>query len=116
LQLVAALLGTCLILGLMWHEASLEIITYDAWGIFWAVCAGITVGLAEMLSFCVSGMGVQSTQSIPIIIGGSVVFGNLLGVMLLHEQLSIHGWSGVVLLVLGICLVVTDPGEKMMAH
>lgn len=67
----------------------------DKWGIIWSVCAvssslvfslwlylsvliltrilynlqGFSVGCAEMLSFVVSGMGVQATQSIPTIIG-----------------------------------------------
>jgi transporter family protein len=116
LQFVAALLGTVLLGGLVWKEGGAEVITYDYWGVFWAVCAGLAVGVAEMLSFCVSGMGVQATQSIPIIIGGSVMFGSVLGAVLLHEQMTMHGWSGVVLLVIGICFVATDPGVKMAAH
>lgn len=75
--------------------------------------AGLAVGLAEMLSFCVSGLGVPATQSIPIIIGGSVMFGAVLGFVLLGEKLMLHGWSGVALLVTGIALVALDPGEKV---
>lgn len=67
MQYVAAvfgsiLLGTILLAG----DTKLEC---DKWGIIWAVCAGFSVGAAEMLSFVVSGMGVQATQSIPTIIG-----------------------------------------------
>jgi drug/metabolite transporter (DMT)-like permease len=75
--------------------------------------AGLAVGLAEMLSFCVSGLGVPATQSIPIIIGGSVMFGAVLGMILLGEELLFHGWSGIALLVTGIVFVALDPGEKV---
>jgi hypothetical protein len=51
-----------------------------------------------MLSFCVSGLGVPATQSIPVIIGGSVMFGAILGVILLGEKLMLHGWSGILIL------------------
>jgi bacterial/archaeal transporter family protein len=73
----------------------------------------ITVGTAEMLSFCVSGMGVQASQFIPIIIGGSVAVGACLGLLVLGEVLMMHGWFGVGLLVSGIALVATDPGDKV---
>jgi bacterial/archaeal transporter family protein len=81
---------------------------YDRPGIFWSVCAGVAVGIAEMLSFLVSSMGVPAVHSIPVIIGGSVLFGTLLGFVLLQENLSPRGWFGVLLLVGGIALVGTD--------
>ena len=68
---------------------------------------------AEMVSFVVSGMGVPATQFIPIIIGGSVMFGSVLGVMTLGEVVMLHGWSGVVMLCVGIVMVATDPGDKV---
>jgi bacterial/archaeal transporter family protein len=113
LQFVAALLGTVLLALLMCKdkEAKAEI-EYDRAGIFWSCCAGLAVGSAEMLSFVVSGLGVPATQSIPIIIGGSVVVGAVLGLVLLGEVMMCHGWSGILLLVIGIGLVATDPGEK----
>jgi hypothetical protein len=37
--------------------------------------------MAEMISFVVSGMGVPAVQTIPIIIGGSVMFGTILGML-----------------------------------
>lgn len=63
------------------------------------------------------GMGVQATQSIPTIIGGSVMFGAVIGVSpILGETLLYQGWSGVVLLMTGIAFVATDPGEKVAGH
>ena len=71
LQFVAAAFGTILLAILMWYLGVEDVMVYDTPGILWAVCAGLAVGAAELLSFCVSGMGVQATQSIPIIIGKS---------------------------------------------
>ena len=90
-----------------------EVIQYNREGVQWSICAGLAVGTAEMLSFCVSGMGVPATHSIPIIIGGSVMFGSLLGMLVLGEEMMLHGWSGVAMLVTGIGLVATDPGDKV---
>lgn len=58
-------------------------------------------------------MGVNATQSIPVIIGGSVLFGNLMGLIVLGETMSWEGWLGVFLLTIGIGFVSTDPGETM---
>lgn len=88
----------------------------DKWGIVWSICAGFSVGAAEMLSFVVSGMGVQATQSIPTIIGGSVMFGAVLGLIILGETMMLQGWGGVLLLMIGIGFVATDPGEKVAGH
>ena len=86
---------------------------YDRNGLAWSVAAGLAVGLAEMLSFCVSGLGVPATQSIPIIIGGSVMFGAVLGLIVLGEKLMLQGWSGIAILVIGVVFVALDPGEKV---
>jgi uncharacterized membrane protein len=78
--------------------------------------SGIAVGTAEMLSFVVSGLGVQATQSIPTIIGGSVGIGAILGLVILGETLALLGWVGVGLLITGIVFVALDPGEKVAGH
>jgi transporter family protein len=108
LQLVAATLGCCLLAFLVWKEGGAAMITYDTEGIQWAILAGVAVGVAEIVSFFVSSLGVQAMQSIPIIIGGSVMFGTVLGAVALHEELSYRGWSGVILISLGISLVGMD--------
>jgi drug/metabolite transporter (DMT)-like permease len=67
-----------------------------------------------MISFCVSGMGVQAMQSIPVIIGGSVLFGTVLGFLALGETLTVRGWSGVLMISIGISLVgMDDAGDGM---
>lgn len=115
LQFVAAVLGTVLLSILIFKDGWQEM-NYDSDGIFWAIWAGVAVGAAEILSFVVSGMGVQSMQSIPIIIGGSVLFGTVLGYTVLHEILTSRGWIGVALIAAGISLVGTDPGGAGGIH
>ena len=61
LQFVAAIFGSLLLGLVMLHGNELE---FDSTGLFWACMAGVAVGTAEMLSFVVSGMGVQATQSV----------------------------------------------------
>ena len=112
LQFVAALLGCCLLAVIVWRDNGWQDLEYDREGIQWSICAGLAVGVAEMVSFFVSGMGVQAMQSIPIIIGGSVMFGTLMGFLVLQETLGYQGWCGVALLVTGICLVGTDPAAS----
>lgn len=46
-------------------------------------------------------------------IGGSVAFGSVLGFAVLRERMTIKGWFGVLLVVLGIVCVATDPGVTM---
>jgi bacterial/archaeal transporter family protein len=89
-------------------ENGFDDLPYDADGIRWSIMAGMAVGMAEILSFIVSGMGVQAMQSIPIIIGGSVLMGTVMGAVLLDESLSTRGWSGVVCIAVGIGLVGMD--------
>ena len=110
LQLVAAVLGSFLLLGIIVKDGGLSNLEYDKEGIGWSVCAGLAVGLAEIISFFVSSMGVHAMQSIPIIIGGSVLFGTFLGLVVLKENVSFQGWVGILFSVIGIILVGTDPG------
>jgi transporter family protein len=116
LQFVAAIFGSLLLGGVILREGGAQELEVSGTGIFWACCAGIAVGTAEMLSFCVSGMGVDASKSIPIIIGGSVMFGAVLGLLMLGETLMFQGWFGVAVLMTGVGLVATDPGEKMPGH
>jgi transporter family protein len=115
LQFVAAILGSLLLLFITIKDGGTDSLEWDWTGVQWAVCAGIAVGMAEMISFFVSGMGVPAVQTIPIIIGGSVMFGTVLGMVLLAETLGWQGWLGVLMLIGGICLVGIDPGA-VAAH
>jgi transporter family protein len=114
LQFVAAILGSVLyICKRFLSKSNATTIASQTPGIWWAVAAGAAVGAAEILSFIISGMGVQAMQSIPIIIGGSVLFGTILGKLWLQEALGIRGYVGVLLISAGIALVGMDPGTKL---
>lgn len=116
LQFVAAFYGSLLLGALIVEQGGVSFLNVNPKGFLWACCAGIAVGAAEMLSFCVSGMGVDATKSIPIIIGGSIMMGAILGLVMLGETLLLQGWAGVAILMLGIGMVATDPGEKVQGH
>lgn len=116
MQFVAAIFGTSLLGTIIMNDGGTSGLACDRAGIFWSCMAGLAVGTAEMLSFCVSGMGVNATQSIPIIIGGSVLAGAILGLFMLGETLMWPGCLGVALLTTGIGIVATDPGEKAAGH
>ena len=118
LQFVAALFGSILlaVITITVHKGNVSFLNWDMSGLFWACCAGLAVGSAEMLSFVVSGLGVPATQSIPTIIGGSVGVGAVCGLIMLGETLLLQGWGGVTLLIIGIGMVATDPGEKVAGH
>lgn len=82
LQFVAALLGSALLAGLVAFPADDTKIHVERPGLVWSVGAGVWVGLAEITSFLVAGMGVPASQFIPINIGGSVAIGTVLGVFI----------------------------------
>lgn len=111
LQIVAALLGA-LICGYLVFGLE-ETMFYDGKGITWAILAGLAVGAAEILSFLVNGMGVPAVKSIPVIIGGSVMIGTIIGRIFLAEALSLSGWFGVILIAIGITLVGMESEGEM---
>lgn len=111
LQTVAATLGLVVWLVLR-SSGDVSVSKYNSTGLSWSVAAGVFVGLAEILAFVVNGKGVPVTRSVPIIVGGSVFFGVILGDMFLEEEVSWRGWLGVLLICAGIVIVTIDPGVK----
>mmetsp|Transcript_7126 Transcript_7126/g.14004 ORF Transcript_7126/g.14004 Transcript_7126/m.14004 type:complete len:205 (+) Transcript_7126:1069-1683(+) len=108
LQIVAAILSMLLLAAIAWQENGVKELGYNGTGVMWATFAGLAVGAAEFIYFFVSSLGVQATQSIPIVIGGSVMFGTVMGFLLLKETLTIKGWTGVLMISVGIAFVGTD--------
>jgi hypothetical protein len=90
----------------------------DRIGLFWACMAGVAVGTTRMLSFVVSGMSVNSMQSIPVIIGGSVLADSVLGMLMLGEtmMLPVTRFIGHSIVDIQIGLTTTDPEEKSIGH
>ncbi len=103
LQIVAALLGIAalIILKLLGHP-----LTASKQGFLLSACAGLAVGVAEILTFYLFSKGVSASVGIPVIVGGTVVAGSALGVLVLGERLGLVQGLGVLLVIAGIaCLV-----------
>mmetsp|Transcript_15155 Transcript_15155/g.30821 ORF Transcript_15155/g.30821 Transcript_15155/m.30821 type:complete len:246 (-) Transcript_15155:130-867(-) len=115
LQFVAATVGTLLWLVQRTTSSKAAVVSTRT-AMAWAAAAGLAVGAAELLSFFISGMGVQAMQSIPIVVGGSVLMGTVLGRVWLKEMLTWKGWCGVALISIGIALVGIDPGSSGAMH
>jgi bacterial/archaeal transporter family protein len=116
LQVVAAVLGSCLWLVTSSRSAAAGPALITRGGIGWSVAAGVSVGLAEILSFVISSRGVPAMKSIPIVVGGSVWFGTILAAVWLRERVTWRGWIGVALISAGVALVGMDPSSSAAAH
>lgn len=102
LQVVAALLGGLILLILKTTHQPLEI---SPKGIQMAILAGVFVGLAEIASFYVFSKGVSASVGIPIIIGGSILVGAILGLVFLKESLNLTQVFAIGLIVAGVLLL-----------
>lgn len=102
LQVVAFLVGGAALVWLKLTGAPLEM---SSRGILYAVLAGVAVGLAEITAFYGFSKGISASVGIPIMVGGTVLVGVVLGLLVLREQLSPLQGLGVLLLLAGIVLV-----------
>ena len=102
LQLVAAALGGAWLLRLKLQGQPLPV---TGKGLGLAALAGLGVGLAEILTFVVFRRGVPASVGTPVIVGGSVLFTAILGLVALREGLGWQQASGLALVVAGIVLL-----------
>ena len=102
LQLVAAGLGAAWLLRLKLLGQPLAV---SGRGLALAALAGLSVGLAEILTFVVFRRGVPASVGTPVIVGGSVLLAALLGLVVLRESLSLAQVGGLALVVAGIGLL-----------
>ncbi len=102
LQVTSALVGGGILAYLYFARDPLPV---SSRGVWLAVLAGVFVGLAEILSFTVFAKGVPASTGIPIIVGGTVVAGVLLGLVFLGETLRPVDWLAVLLIVAGTAIL-----------
>ncbi|RZK99293.1 MAG: hypothetical protein EOO62_25005 [Hymenobacter sp.] len=102
LQLVAAGLGAAWLVRLKLQGQPLPV---SGKGIGLAALAGLSVGLAEILTFVVFRRGVPAAVGTPVIVGGSVLLAALLGLVVLREALTLSQAGGLLLIVAGIGLL-----------
>jgi bacterial/archaeal transporter family protein len=103
LQAVATLIGG---LALLFLKMTNTPISISSKGLYYAILAGVFVGLAEITSFFVFSKGTAASIGIPIIIGGSVIVGALLGWFLLKENFNPIHLLAIALISVGIVLLV----------
>ncbi len=104
LQVVAALLGGVILLIMKMTNTPLEI---SQKGVWFAVLAGVFVGLAEITSFFVFSKGVSASVGIPIIIGGSILVGAVLGLTFLKETINPIHYLAIALIIVGVVILST---------
>lgn len=103
LQLVAAGVGGILLLYI--KSSTKQVVGITQTGVLYSCLAGLSVGLAEILTFYVFTKGAPASVGTPVIIGGSVVVAALLGWLVLREQLTLGQVMGVALIVAGVALL-----------
>ncbi len=102
LQLVAAALGAAWLLKLRLQG---QPIIMTGTGLGLAALAGLSVGVAEILTFVMFSRGLPASVGTPVLVGGSVLLAALLGLVVLRETLTLGQASGLVLIVVGIVLL-----------
>lgn len=105
LQIVAMLLGGVALLFLKVKGATLD---FSPKGIGFAVLAGLAVGLAEITSFYAFSKGIAASVAIPVIVGGTIVVGVMLGVFFLKESLTLLQYSAILLILIGIWILASQ--------
>ena len=103
LQASALAVGVALLAVLHFRGVSLPV---SKSGLGFAALAGVSVGLAEILSFIVFSQGVTVTRATPILVGGGVVAAGLLALVFGRETLGVREAAGIALVVTGIWLLV----------
>lgn len=104
LQMVATVVGGVILIILKMTNSPMEI---SQKGIIFSILAGIFVGLAEITSFFVFSKGVSASIGIPIIIGGSILVGAVLGLVFLKETLNPFHYLAIALIIAGVVILST---------
>lgn len=102
LQGVALLCGLMLFSLLAIRGASFDV---SVKGVQLAILAGLGAGIGEILSYSMFAKGVSASVGIPVLVGGTVVTGFLLGIIFAGESFDLSRFLGVVLVVMGIVLL-----------
>lgn len=104
LQIVAAIAGI-----IYFYFSSLannsNNINFNKKGIILSIAAGLSIGIAEILTFYVFSKGLNASIGTPLIVGSSILFTTILSLIFLKEELSLVQWLGIFTLILGIYLI-----------
>lgn len=102
LQVVAFVIGASALLYLKVNQTAVPV---SSKGIIFAVLAGLSVGLAEVLSFYLFSKNSEASRGIPFIVGGSVVVAALAGIFFLKESVTPQKIIAITLITAGTMLL-----------
>ncbi|MGY0633706.1 hypothetical protein [Luteimonas sp. A478] len=103
LQFVAAFMGLAWLLYLQATQATqADSLHFNSRGLALAACAGVAIGLVEILTFFVYGRGLPVAVGNPLIIGGSLLVTTIAGILFLRESLSPVQLAAIGLIGIGI--------------
>jgi transporter family protein len=102
LQAVAMSLG---VIALVFLKTKGEVFNSSAKGLSYAIAAGVFVGLAEILSFYAFSKGLPASVGIPVIVGGTLLTGVLLGQWVLKESLSPLQYLAITMIISGAMIL-----------
>jgi len=102
LQITAAIFGGLVLLYLKLTKTELLV---SKKGILFAVLAGICIGVAEISYFFVYSKGISATVAIPIVMGGTVLVGSILGFIFLKESITLWHVLASILIIAGISIM-----------
>jgi bacterial/archaeal transporter family protein len=101
LQVTAAIFGGLILLYLKLTNKEL-LITQK--GVMFAILAGVAIGAAEITYFLVFSKGVSASVAIPVVWGGVILLGSILGIIFLNESFTMWKAFASVLIIAGISI------------
>ncbi len=102
LQITAAIFGGLVLLYLKLTKTELLV---SKKGILFAVLAGICIGVAEISYFFVYSKGISASVAIPMVMGGTVLVGSILGFIFLKESITLWHVLASILIIAGISIM-----------
>ncbi|MES2732680.1 MAG: EamA family transporter [Bacteroidota bacterium] len=102
LQAVALGLG---VIALVFLKTKGAVFHSSPKGFGYAMAAGLFVGLAEILSFYAFSKGLPASVGIPVIVGGTLLTGILLGQWVLKETLSPLQYLAIAMIISGALIL-----------
>lgn len=76
-------------------------------GLTYSILAGVFIGVASIFFIRMFALGVNLSIGVPLVRVGMVVFGSLLGILILKEGFNIRYLAGFLLSALGLYLILT---------
>lgn len=80
-------------------------LTYTNKGVLFALATGLIWGIGELFFFLVFTKNTPLSIGLPIVIGGLIMVGSILGTVFLNEPLTMAKAGGVLAILLGIILL-----------